>query len=106
MVMHPDVQRRVHEEIATHIGSERLPTLDDRPLLKYFECVFLEVLRWIPGVPLGVRSFLPFHIVPALTVDQQVPHYVQEDCVLGKYSVPKGTIVLVNQWYDNFESMF
>lgn len=45
MVLHPDVLEKVHNEITSVIGSDRLPEFGDRKLLPYVEHVLMEVLR-------------------------------------------------------------
>lgn len=47
IVLHPDVQRRVHAELDSVLGEERLPTFEDKERLPYFMNVFREVLRWL-----------------------------------------------------------
>jgi len=53
MMLYPDVQKRAQAEIDATIGTERLPTFEDRSLLPYMEAVLRETLRWHPVFPLG-----------------------------------------------------
>ena len=53
MVHNPNVVKRAQSEIDEVIGSERLPTYEDRPKLPYLECVMKEVYRFNPMVPQG-----------------------------------------------------
>ena len=53
MVLHPEVQKRAHSEIDSVVGSDRLPTFDDRKSLPYVEAICRETLRWYPAAPLG-----------------------------------------------------
>ncbi|KAF8717348.1 Cytochrome p-450, partial [Rhizoctonia solani] len=76
MVLHPEVQAKVQQEIDTAVGSNRLPTFSDRPNLPYLERVLLEVLRWRPGIPLGA------------------PHISNEEDEYRGYRIPKGDIVI------------
>ncbi|KAF8988340.1 cytochrome P450 [Cyathus striatus] len=62
------------------IGSERLPTLEDRMNLPYVEALYWEVLRFYPFVPLSI------------------PHVVREDDVHNGYFIPKGTTIIPNIW--------
>ncbi|QRW26103.1 cytochrome P450 family protein [Rhizoctonia solani] len=80
MVLHPEVQAKVQQEIDTAVGSNRLPTFSDRPNLPYLERVLLEVLRWRPGIPLGA------------------PHTSNEEDEYRGYRIPKGAIVIGNIW--------
>ncbi|ELU36342.1 cytochrome P450 domain-containing protein [Rhizoctonia solani AG-1 IA] len=75
MVLYPEVQAKVQQEIDAITGSNRLPTYADRSKLPYLERVLLEVLRWRPAVPLGV------------------PHTCNEENEYRGYRVPKGAVV-------------
>jgi cytochrome P450 len=63
MTLYPDVQKRAQEEIDAVVGTDRLPTHDDRPHLPYVEALYQEVLRWNPVGPLGK---LLYHITLSL----------------------------------------
>jgi cytochrome P450 len=56
MVVHPAVQEKAQAEIDAVVGRDRLPTMDDRPLLPYLDAVFREMLRHTPTVPLCESS--------------------------------------------------
>ena len=45
MLMHPDVQKRAQEELDRVVGTDRLPTLDDRENLPFVNAVIMEVMR-------------------------------------------------------------
>ena len=45
MVRHPEVYRKLQEEIDRVVGKDRLPDLDDRDALPYTECVIKETYR-------------------------------------------------------------
>ncbi|KAJ7754682.1 cytochrome P450 [Mycena maculata] len=53
MVLYPDCQRKAQQEIESVIGASRLPEFEDRAKLPYVECIYEELFRWNPGVPLG-----------------------------------------------------
>lgn len=53
MVMFPEVQAKAQQEIDAVIGSDRLPTVADRPNLPYINKLVSEILRWQPAAPLG-----------------------------------------------------
>ncbi|KAM6498917.1 Cytochrome P450 [Amanita muscaria] len=80
MTLHPDAQKKAHEEIDCVIGKDRLPTLDDRSSLPYVEAVYREVLRWRPVTPFGF------------------PHSTDEDDIYKGLYIPKGAIVMPNIW--------
>lgn len=88
-VSYPETMRRVHEELDARVGSDRLPTFDDFPLLPYTRAFVEEVLRWRPLAPGGV------------------PHSPVVDDSYGGYSIPKGTAVVANHWsLDMDEEVF
>lgn len=47
MALHPEVVERAQAEIDQAIGSERLPTLEDRGKLPYIDCIVREVYRYV-----------------------------------------------------------
>ncbi|XP_025098452.1 cytochrome P450 2U1-like [Pomacea canaliculata] len=75
---HPDVQDKCYEEIHRVVGTERAPTIQDRPQLVYMEAVIMEVLRYANVAPLGV------------------PHATSCDVEFGGYTIPKGTFLFPN----------
>lgn len=65
MVKHPEVQKRAQEEILRVMGSDRLPTFEDRDSLPYVESILIEVLRLRPPVSLGTFIQAPL-LYPAV----------------------------------------
>ncbi|KAH7930329.1 cytochrome P450 [Leucogyrophana mollusca] len=53
---HPEVLRRLREEILSKIGSSRRPTYDDMRDMKYMRAVINETLRLYPPVPFNART--------------------------------------------------
>lgn len=53
MITHPEVFKKAQKEIDSVVGTDRLPTFEDRRDLPYLECIMSEVLRWGVPVPLG-----------------------------------------------------
>ncbi|KAH7131541.1 cytochrome P450 [Dactylonectria estremocensis] len=80
LLVWPDVQRRVQEEVDHVVGPGRLPTMDDYDDLPFVRCCIKESLRWMPTVPLGA------------------PHSVMKDDVYQGYTIPKGASVINNVW--------
>ena len=54
MVLYPEVQKAAREQIDRVVGSERLPTYEDRDALTYISALMREVLRWRPMIPVGM----------------------------------------------------
>ncbi|XP_072325328.1 cytochrome P450 2D20-like isoform X2 [Scyliorhinus torazame] len=78
MMLHPDVQSKVHEEIDSVVGKERKPTLEDREEMPYTNAVIHETQR------LG-------NIVPI-----SLPHQTYRDTEIMGYTIPKGTTIIPN----------
>ena len=53
MILFPEAARKAQAEIDAVIGSERLPTFEDRPRLPYVNSLVKELLRWHSVTPLG-----------------------------------------------------
>ncbi|XP_077351276.1 steroid 17-alpha-hydroxylase/17,20 lyase isoform X1 [Festucalex cinctus] len=88
LIYHPEVQKRIQEEMDNKLGRERTPLLSDRGSLPYLEATIREVLRIRPVSPL------------------LIPHVALQDTSLGNFQVRKGTRVIVNLWslhYDEKE---
>ena len=75
---HPEVERRLHAELASVVG-DRLPTADDVRSLPYAERVLKESMRLYP---------------PAWTTGREAA----EDVEVGGYRIPKGAQILASQW--------
>ncbi|KAH6798579.1 hypothetical protein C2S51_035063 [Perilla frutescens var. frutescens] len=80
LLNHPEVMHKARQEIDTHIGHDRMVEEHDLPKLRYIHCIILETLRLFPPVPM------------------LVPHAPSQDCKIGGYDIPKGTMMLVNAW--------
>lgn len=55
IMVHPNIQQRIHDELDHVIGMERLPTCEDRRSLEYFQAAWKEALRWHPITPFGMN---------------------------------------------------
>ncbi|CAH1434974.1 unnamed protein product [Lactuca virosa] len=80
LLNHPEVLKKAQNEIDQVVGKDRLVDESDISNLPYLRCIINETLRLKPAGPL------------------LVPHEASEDCVIGGYNIPGGTMVLVNQW--------
>ena len=50
ITLHSDVAKKAQEEIDALVGTERLPTFDDRSNLPYIDCIMKEVHRFVKVV--------------------------------------------------------
>ena len=53
MARHPEIVKRAQAEIDRVVGTDRLPSIEDRPNMPYLECIMKEVFRWHPPAPAG-----------------------------------------------------
>lgn len=81
----PGLQHDLQAELTRTIGTDRLPTLQDRTSLPLLQATVLEVLRKATVIPLAL------------------PHYTTDDSTVAGYQLPKGTTVLVNLWAVNHD---
>ena len=76
MARHPEIQKRVHEELDREVGG-RVLELADRQRLRFTESVLNEVQRFSGVVPLSA-------------------HQALQDVNFKGYTLPTGTIVIPN----------
>uniref|UniRef100_A0ACD6AD72 Uncharacterized protein n=1 Tax=Avena sativa TaxID=4498 RepID=A0ACD6AD72_AVESA len=81
LVMHQDVQARVHQELDRVVGPEKAVTESDAASLVYLQAVIKEVLRLHPPGPLLSWARLAI-----------------SDVHVGGLLVPAGTTAMVNMW--------
>ncbi|KAJ9153099.1 hypothetical protein P3X46_026583 [Hevea brasiliensis] len=79
IINHPNVFRKLREEIESVVGTNRLVEDSDIPNLHYLQAVVKETLRLYPLVP-------------------AIPRKCREDCQIGGFDVPKETAVIVNAY--------
>jgi len=53
MISHPDVMRKVRDELDRAVGSDRMPTFEDEPNLPYLVACIKETLRRRPPTIMG-----------------------------------------------------
>ena len=58
MVLYPEVLKKAQAEIDSVVGSQRLPTFEDREQLPYIEAIIMETMRWHPVAGLGMSDIL------------------------------------------------
>ncbi|XP_050395928.1 cytochrome P450 1A1 [Patella vulgata] len=80
LVTHPEIQKKVQDELDQVLDAGQAPTLGDRERLSYTEAVLHESMRLCPVLPIGL------------------PHTTRCDTTIGEYEIPKGTMVAINHW--------
>ncbi|MCO5552455.1 hypothetical protein L7F22_005967 [Adiantum nelumboides] len=80
LVLHPDIQCKLYDEIHGVTGDRPVDE-EDLPQLPYLRSIVKETLRLHPAFP-----FL-------------LPHTVSEPCKIGDYDIPMGSIVLFTNAY-------
>lgn len=85
LIRFPEMQQRLQQEVDRVVGRGRLPSIEDQPRLPYVMAFIYEVMR--------LTSFVPLTI----------PHATTTDTSINGYSVPKDTVVFVNQWSINHD---
>ncbi|XP_034755152.1 cytochrome P450 1B1 [Etheostoma cragini] len=85
LVKYPETQVRLQQEVDKVVGRSRLPSIEDQLHLPYIMSFVYEVLRY--------TSFLPLTI----------PHSTTTDTSVMGYSIPKNTVVFINQWSINHD---
>ncbi|XP_040847342.1 cytochrome P450 2D17-like isoform X2 [Ochotona curzoniae] len=78
MVLHPEVQRRVQQEIDEVIGQVRPPEMADQARMPFTCAVVHEVQRFADIIPLGL------------------PHQTSRDTEVRGFLIPKGTVLFTN----------
>ncbi|XP_021072519.1 cytochrome P450 2D26 [Mus pahari] len=78
MILHPDVQRRVHQEIDEVLGQVRCPEMADQARMPYTNAVIHEVQRFADIVPTNVL------------------HMTSRDIKFQGFLIPKGTTLIPN----------
>lgn len=80
MMLNPEVFQKARAEIDRVVGTDRLPTFDDRPNLRYIDYLVEETSRWRPLSPIGI------------------PHRSLNDDTYNGMFIPKGTYVYYNTY--------
>ncbi|KAK3423303.1 isoflavone 3'-hydroxylase [Eucalyptus grandis] len=80
LLNHPNVMKKAQVELDEVVGRDRLPNETDIHKLPCLHNIINEAFRLFPPAPL------------------LVPHESAEDCTIGGFNVPRGTMILVNVW--------
>ncbi|XP_043363081.1 cytochrome P450 2D17-like [Dermochelys coriacea] len=78
MLLHPDIQCKVHEEIDKVIGRDRLPQMEDQANMPYTSAVIYETQCYGDITPVGM------------------PRMTYRDTDLQGFFIPKGMTVITN----------
>lgn len=78
MSKNQDIQKKVHDEIIANIGSERLPSMNNKILLIYTQAVMDEIHR--------MGSVLPLSLF----------HKTFNDTCIDNFYIPKNTLLFTN----------
>ncbi|CAL8334315.1 unnamed protein product [Boreogadus saida] len=76
LIKYPIIQEHMQQEIASVIGSERCPNMEDRKSLPFTDAVIHEVQRLLDIVPMNA------------------PHYAVQHISFRGYDIPKGTMII------------
>ncbi|XP_057501864.1 cytochrome P450 81Q32-like [Actinidia eriantha] len=80
LLNNPEALKKAQAELDTHVGPDKLIEESDLNKLPYLQAIVKETLRICPAAPL----------IPA--------HESSEQCTVGGFRVPSGTMLLVNVW--------
>lgn len=80
LLRHPNVMKKVQNELEQVIGKNRMVEESDLESLEYLDMVIKESNRLHPAAPL------------------LLPHESIEDCTVDGFHIPKGSRVLINIW--------
>ncbi|KAG9440392.1 hypothetical protein H6P81_020557 [Aristolochia fimbriata] len=80
LLNNPDKLTKARAEIDAQVGHGRLLEESDLPHLPYLHNIINETLRLYPAGPL------------------LVPHETSQECTVGGYTIPRGTMLLTNLW--------
>ncbi|XP_059152571.1 cytochrome P450 2D15-like [Physella acuta] len=78
VLLHPETQNKIYQEIKEYVGLGRAPTMSDKPQLKYLNAFIMETLRFSSTIPFSVT------------------HVCSQDTVLNGFTIPKDAQVIPN----------
>ncbi|KAG8808842.1 hypothetical protein FRC17_003749, partial [Serendipita sp. 399] len=78
MLLHPEVQSKIQEELDAETPPGTLPKFDQRPQLRYLDAAWRESMRLNPSTPLGV------------------PHTAEQEDIYNGIYIPKDTMLITN----------
>ena len=81
LLTHPDVAKKIQEEIDHCVGFSRMPNNSDKEHMHYTMATIYEILRYTSPGGLGL------------------PHRTNKDQNFEGYFVEKGSVIMPNHWY-------
>lgn len=85
LVKFPEMQARLQQEVDKVVDRSRIPSVDDQPRLPFVMAFIYEVMRFTSFVPLTI------------------PHATVAETTIQGYTIPKDTVVFINQWSVNHD---
>lgn len=79
-MQYPEIQKKAQQEIDAVVGTDRLPSFDDRRDLPYVDALVKELFRWNPVLPMGF------------------PRVAGCDDIYDGMFIPKNTMLIPNVW--------
>ncbi|TBU33844.1 cytochrome P450 monooxygenase pc-3 [Dichomitus squalens] len=84
---HPDILRRLREEILSVVGPTRRPSYEDIRNMKYLRAVINETLRLYPPVPVNNRCAIKDTVLPATATQPPIFVPAGMKCVYSVFMV-------------------
>ncbi|XP_030298613.1 cytochrome P450 1B1 [Sparus aurata] len=85
LIKFPEMQVRLQQEVDKVVDRSRLPSIEDQLQLPYVMAFIYEVMRYTSFVPLTI------------------PHSTTIDTSIMGYTIPKDTVIFINQWSINHD---
>ncbi|XP_005927084.1 cytochrome P450 1B1 [Haplochromis burtoni] len=85
LVKYPEIQVRLQQEVDKVVDRSRVPAIEDQQQLPYVMSFIYEVMRFTSFVPLTI------------------PHSTTTDTSIMGYTIPKNTVIFINQWSVNHD---
>ncbi|XP_028324814.1 cytochrome P450 1B1-like [Gouania willdenowi] len=85
LVNYPELQLRLQQEVDRVVDRSRMPSIEDQSQVPYVMAFIYEVMRYTSFVPLTI------------------PHSTTNDTSIMGYTIPKNTVVFINQWSVNHD---
>lgn len=87
LAQNSNIEKKLLDELETVIDVSRTPTVDDISKLKFTDNVFRESMRLYPPV-------------------WSIGRYVDNEYILGKYTIPSGSTIMMSQYVMHHDPRF